>query len=77
MIAEQELSDYERGALLGQGGQACVYKYTYPRTNETFAVKILKLRCVKPMDRRPNGKERDWVVREILVTSGTNHVRHW
>ncbi len=75
MIQEQEVSDYERGAGIGQGGQACVYKYTYPPTNEIFAVKVLKLRPTNPSDRRMSQKDKEWAVREVLVTSGSNHVR--
>ena len=76
MIQEPNLSDYERGGLLGRGGQATVYRYSYPQTNELFAVKVLKLACMSTDDRPLTAKDKEWCLREVLMTSETNHVRH-
>ena len=75
MIQEQNLSDYERGTRLRHGGQASVYKYNYPQTNEVFAVKILKLVRTSVDDRQITAEEKKWIPQEVVVTSGTNHVR--
>lgn len=42
LLREEKLSDYTRSSVvIGKGGQARVYRYIYPPTNEVFAVKIL------------------------------------
>lgn len=76
MIQEEQLSDYQRGTCLGHGGQAVVYKYQYPQTNEFYAVKILRTNCLSVDDPDLSPKEKEWVSREVMVTSGTAHVRN-
>ena len=68
---ESQLSNYEQGKPIGMGGQAVVYGYVYPQSNELYAVKVLRWEG-------KSAKGRELMNREVLCAKDdqkTAHVR--
>ena len=69
------LSDYET-IPIARGGQATVYFYSCPRSDQTFAVKVSRKATPDRLENRIGSKRKpEWQLREVNVIQDTDHVR--